>query len=385
MNEASREPTELGEILLKRLDELSMSQAELARRTRLAKNTIKNSIYGHHEPHRKTVEILAEALDLPVEVLSRAGKAAGAASESFWNWLARFDNPALWISAAGAALIGALLYLDTPAPSPSSRVQWVQFGVIFLLLASLLLLRRRRTDSDVYQRASQSFQAAVLSARDFRRYWAWVWTSWLALYFILALASQLALAPGCDPVAGKARWTLFVLNTVQNGGTAFFFLCYQVLARRTVEDDLSRRRLPVVRIGLALTVLALGELSAIFLDSSFQQWFGWLSGFGQGTALALLVGRLDSRYVEAPAAVIASLYFYAAIQGAWPVLSCEYGLMLVFFALVLKCFFFLLVAWLFESDVILFYLTRMRKLDQDVRIDRSYFLKLYHQGAVEKL
>lgn len=384
MNEASREPTELGEILLKRLDELSMSQAELARRTRLAKNTIKNSIYGHHEPHRKTVEILAEALEFPVEVLSRAGKAAGAASESFWNWLARLDNPALWISGAGAALIGALLYLDGPVPSPSPRVQWVQFGVILLLLV-LLLAKRHRTDPDVYQKASQSLKAAVVSARDFRRYWAWVWTSWLALYFILAFASRLALVPGCDPVVGKTRWTLFILNTVQNGGTAFFFLCYQVLARRTVEDDLSRRTLPVARIGLALSLLALGELSAIFFDSGFQQWFGWLSGFGQGTALALLVGRLDSRYVEAPSAVIALLYFYAAIQGAWPVLSCEYGWMLVFFALVLKCFFFLLVSWLFESDVILFYLTRMRKLDQDVRHDRSYFLQLYRQGAVEKL
>ena len=384
MTNASREPTELGEVLLRRLGELSMSQAELARRTRLAKNTIQNAIYGRHEPHRKTIEILTGALDLPVEVLARAGKAAATAAESFGRWLLHRGNPALWITAGGSLLIGGLLFTELPAESPSPGVWWVQFAVILLLL-TLLLRHRDRMTPDVQERASGGLRAASTAARDFRRSWIGLWLSWLTLYLSLALASGFDLAPGCEEALGVERWVGLWLNTVQNGGTLCLFLCYQVLAQRTVEDDLSRRSPPWMPLGLALLLPFLGELAALQLAPTYTTWFGWLSGFGQGTALALLVGRLDSKYVEAPPGLIALLYFYAAIQGAWPVLSCELGLLLVFFALVLKGLLFLLVAWLFESDILLFYLTRMRMLDSEVRRDRSYFLRLYREGAVEKL
>ncbi len=68
-------------------------------------------------------------------------------------------------------------------------------------------------------------------------------------------------------------------------------------------------------------------------------------------ALALLVSRFDSKYVDPPAVTVGLLYFYAVIQGAWPVFRYEDDLMLVltFVALVLKCLLFLFVSWLFES------------------------------------
>ena len=72
-----RRATPTGEKILERMTELSLSIAEIERRTPLTKNTISNAIYGPRQPQAKTIEILAEALELPIEALTRPGTRAG--------------------------------------------------------------------------------------------------------------------------------------------------------------------------------------------------------------------------------------------------------------------------------------------------------------------
>ncbi len=52
----------------------------------------------------------------------------------------------------------------------------------------------------------------------------------------------------------------------------------------------------------------------------------------------------------------------------------ELMLILTFGALVLKCLLFLLLWWLFDSRIVVYYLARLRRLGADVAEDRREFL-----------
>ncbi len=373
-----------------------MSSAEVERRIPLTKNTISNAIYGPRSPQRKTIEILARVLDLKVETLTRIPEISGASAEqtlagrtSFGSWLFRWHNQLLWISVLGSLVTAYFLSQGLGGKPISPAVQGTQFVVILLLLA---LLPRHWMAPELYQSASHRLKVASKATRDFRRYWGLAWMFWVFLYFTMTVATWLGFLPlptDATPVGTDARWTWLLLNLCQNSGTVLLFRCYEVVARPTIKDDLSRKQVLPTEAWFAVVALAtIAEGIVLWiLPWDDQQWFGWLSGFGQGMALALLVGRFDSKYVDPPAITVGLLYFYAVIQGAWPVFRYEDDLMLVltFMALVLKCLLFLFVSWLFDSHVILFYLGRMRELDQDVRRDRAKFLAHYEAGDVERL
>ncbi|MFQ5349039.1 MAG: helix-turn-helix domain-containing protein [Thermoanaerobaculia bacterium] len=368
-----RRPTPQGRVILDRLEELSLSIAEIERRTHLTKNTIANAIYGPRRPQAKTIELLAGALELPIAELTRPARSFRRPGRvgSFGGWLWRRDNVGLWIGLAGAALTAVFLFQSLGTGEISAAVQVTHFGVAPMLAE----------DHDPELRLA--WQATI----DLRRYWGGAWMFWLFLYLVLVVTTSAGLMPVPGALPGEGtRWALVVLNLLQNGTTVLLLLCYEVVARPTLADDLSRRQLLPTEAWLAFVLLLSlveGATVALALPWAAQQWFGWLSGFGQGTALALLVGRLDSKYIEAPTPVIASLYLYAAIQGAWPVFRWHYELMLIltFAALVLKCLLFLLLAWLFESRIVTYYLARLRQLGAGVDEDRREFMRRLPTGG----
>ncbi|MCG8459455.1 MAG: helix-turn-helix transcriptional regulator [Holophagales bacterium] len=401
MASPSRPPTPAGEVILERLESLSWSIAELERRTALTKNTISNAVYGPRQPQRKTLELLSAALDLPPESLTRAegGASSEAVSqaedgattaaetgsggraeprwERFGDWLFRRANASLWIVVLGAGLTAWLLLRDLAGDFPSPWVPGVHFLVILVLL---LRLPRADVGPRLEEGAPAGLRIALTAAADLRRHWGRAWFFWLVLYLLLTVGAFLDPAiggPG-EPTAG-GRWLTVAFNLAQNGTTVMLFLAYEVVARPTVEADLSRKQVLPPEAWLALAVLpTVLEAGVLLLGHAWpvQQSFGWLSGFAQGTALALLAGRLDSKYIGPPALLVASLYVYAAIQGAWPVFQARPELMLVltFLALVLKGLLFLFVEWLFQSRILLYYLERLRVLDEDVRRGRREFL-----------
>ncbi|MDA8016782.1 MAG: helix-turn-helix domain-containing protein [Thermoanaerobaculia bacterium] len=371
------QPTPVGEVILERLETMSLSMAEIERRSGLSKNTIANAIYGPRTPQRKTIEILAETLELPVEALTRPRRVSEVRFETFSEWLFRVDNPSLWIALGGTILTAVLGWLSLGTGSVSPAIHTVHFLVILALVTRLPRAIDRR---GIYAEPSRRLRFALAAAADLRRYWGLAWTSWLFLYLGLAAAALLAVLPTAQaPVSPEARWLVIGLNLTQNAGTVMLFLAYEVVSRPTLEDDFSRRQLLPLEAWLCFALLLTTFESASLLAGlgwSVQQWFGWIGGFAQGTALALLVGRLDSRYIDSSPPVIACLYVYACIQGAWPVLQWNEQLMLAltFLALVLKCLLFLFFAWLFESRVVFFFLERLRKIDEGAREERRRFL-----------
>lgn len=384
MDARKRTPTPQGGVVLQRMEELSLSIAEVERRTPLTKNTILNAIYGPRRPHRKTIELLAEVLELPIGHLTRPSLAPSAEARfvTFASWLLRPTNSALWISVLGALLTGGLLWNQLGSPTASPAVTAVHCAVILVLLTRL---PRSAVEPGIHKDATPELRFGLAAAGDLRRYWGAAWTFWFFLYLGLLLASIVGWMPSEGTASAGVRWSAVGLNFLQNGTTVFLLLAYEVVTRPTVAADLSRKQLLPTEAWLAFALLAsLLEAGTVGLGVSWsvQQWFGWGSGFAQGTALALLVGRLESRYIAPPTVVVALLYFYAAIQGAWPVFQTHETLMisLTFAALVLKCLLFLFIAWLFESRLLLFYLTRIRELADDVDASRLEFLRRV-QGA----
>ncbi|MEM8931590.1 MAG: helix-turn-helix transcriptional regulator [Acidobacteriota bacterium] len=388
MPSPSKQPTATGRVILDRLAEQSWSIAEIERRTPLTKNTISNAIYGPRQPQRKTIEILAGALDLPIEALTRPEPpdsmppshetpAPVARFEHFGEWLFRRANASLWIALGGTAITVWLLFRGLDDDHVSPWVPGVHFAVILVLLARL---PRAWVGPRLLDDAPIGRRIALTAAADLRRYWGAVWLFWLVLYGFLTVGSMFGWMAGSDAVASPTgRWLTVALDLAQNGATVMLFLAYEVVARPTVAADLSRKQVLPLEAWLTFAFLPpLLEAGLVLLDQPWavQQGFGWFSGFAQGTALALLVGRLDSKTIGPPTWVIASLYVYAAIQGAWPVFQTHPALMsvLTVLALALKCLLFLFVEWLFASRVLLYYLERLRVLDDEVRRSRREFL-----------
>ena len=396
-------PTPTGRVILERLEALSLSIAEIERRTPLTKNTISNAIYGPRQPQRKTIELLAEALELPIEALTRPdtrpdarpdakpnatqteaeaeadSDAPAPRFESFSPWLWRTGNASLWIVLAGLATMVIVL---AGGFSGNSSALWVTgvHGAVILLLTTRL--PRAEVGPRLLEKAPRGLRIAVTAAGDVRRYWGLVWIFWLVLYGLLTASAVFGwnvFDRYGEPMTDTQRWLTILLHLTQNAATLMIFLAYEVMARPTVEVDLSRKQMLPLEAWLAFALLpSVLETGVLLLGQPWavQQGFGWFSGFAQGTALALLAGRLDSKYIGAPTAIIASLYVYAAIQGAWPALLGQDGLMvpLTLLALALKCLLFLLMEWLFESRILLYYLERLRVLDEDVRQSRRSFL-----------
>ena len=205
-----REPTELGRVILKRLDEVGWSLAELERNTKppLSKNTIRHAVYGPNSPQRKTIEILARALDLPVQDLLESSEPP----PRYWrfgDWLFRKENRYAWICAGGTAITGILLFLQSLGiwSLPKASVHATQ-AVVILILAAMLPRHRPASQALSPFREDERGKIAIASraSLDFRSLWFWAWVSWGLLYAAFAVCSfrgWLSEEPGSVPAA---RW-----------------------------------------------------------------------------------------------------------------------------------------------------------------------------------
>ncbi|HZD13497.1 MAG TPA: hypothetical protein VE177_08285 [Candidatus Binatus sp.] len=305
---------------------------------------------------------------------------------SFWRWALRLRNKFTWISSVGW-LVTAGGYVYNLIKKNSDLLLGLDISTLALALQTLIIflllcfLPRHWVPHDRYERFSPKLKLAKKAANDFRDYWGYAWLTWGLLYITLTLGvySGISTGPG-----GTMQWNL-LLNFFQNCTTVLLLMCYEIIARPTLREDFTRIQLlpKEAWVGLVLLLAVIeGLLIPIDAMSSYIVVFQWISGFAQGFALALLVGRFESKYIEPPLLIVVLLYLYAIIQGAWPAMK-EHAMLLLILtllALALKCLLFLVVSWLLESGVIVFYLSRIRRLDEIVRQDRETFLHAYWEG-----
>jgi hypothetical protein len=101
------------------------------------------------------------------------------------------------------------------------------------------------------------------------------------------------------------------------------------------------------------------------------------SGLLACVAFALLVGRFDSKFIDASPGLLVLLYCYAAIQPLWILAAVNGGgsssgtfaLLLYVSAMVFKALFYPFLRWLMQSGRLLFYFGRVRDLYESVHVD----------------
>lgn len=101
-----------------------------------------------------------------------------------------------------------------------------------------------------------------------------------------------------------------------------------------------------------------------FVIELFLNFSGIVVGIFGAIAMALWVGRLDSKYLMTPFLGIISLYFYAVLQVMWFVhhFDDEKILIITGFAMFLKVVVYLICSWLVESGKLLYFFEEMRLL-----------------------
>jgi hypothetical protein len=234
---------------------------------------------------------------------------------------------------------------------------------------------------------------ASAAVRQLCKHWWWFWTSFIALYLVFFLQAMMKWdLQWILPTAGAApipAWSV-ARNFLNNISTFLLVVCYAILNNVVVATDVdvlnenyTPLRLPLLRvIGLlSVVVFTVSELLYHSYGQSLAMYdrhlFSWVSGFIGGVALALLVGRLQSKYLAPSMALVAALYAYAVIQGAMGAFEIRplLQISLLTFAFGLKCLLFMFVAWMLESGVLLFYIDELRNVTKDRETKMKEFFR----------
>jgi uncharacterized membrane protein YvlD (DUF360 family) len=103
-------------------------------------------------------------------------------------------------------------------------------------------------------------------------------------------------------------------------------------------------------------------------------------GTVSGVGLALLTGRFESRYINAPRFVLAALYVYAVSQSLYGfydvrIANTESDLRpyISLLLLPLKLLLFAFVSWLMTNGILLFYLTQVPDMDAKIKGEWEQF------------
>jgi hypothetical protein len=259
----------------------------------------------------------------------------------------------------------------------------VVVNTVAIIIVAFFILRVPTVDEQRLGRASKA-------VRQLHMWWRCAWACWAVFYLALALkiAAEIVGAspappplPTLPPSPGFLLWNAawaVGLDLIDNTQTAFLVCCFYVLARPTVAstgpqpeatNPFSLLFIAVVLLTAVEVVICLGTSP----DSPARLAPTLLAGLCSGTAIALITGRLDSKFIGLPYVVVTLLYAYAAMQVAdvsqvsW-VKTALYAL-----AVPAKLAMFVVFYWLFHSGRGLYYLYSMTEVSLKLASSWSVF------------
>ncbi|MBV9928559.1 MAG: serine/threonine protein kinase [Acidobacteria bacterium] len=259
-------------------------------------------------------------------------------------------------------------------------------------------LKPHITNSTGYQKVDD-WEKARNSAEDalkhYREWFVWLLAAWFFLY-LCASASLFDFGERNYIVA-----TVFTLGN--NLNTLCIWRCFDILnepitvghktqGRKGVTITGGRRRpqwfIPVAFgmliwfvIELVLTSHPAPHTETIHLISKV------ISGIAGGVAMALFVGRFQSKFLNSPPWLVLILFLYTVIQalfifyGGKSLQEQVAAALVMNAALGLKCLLILYMFWLFQSGRLLFYLVRVRRASEQVDEEWKNFREVLGQGA----
>jgi hypothetical protein len=230
---------------------------------------------------------------------------------------------------------------------------------------------------------------------SFRLDWIVLWIAMFCFYAVLSLRAAARVFPGAVTIVTSAmdRYWFFIQNLVMNFSAAYFLFCYLNLAEPSGPHEHD------MQLGPSIRLLAIKEkrryIWLLFVAFTFANMlctlglsayhgarvaFMIICGLASGLGLALLTGRFESRYINAPRFVLAALYIYAvdqALYGFYDVRSSaiegELRPYISLTLLPLKLILFAFVSWLMKNGGLLFYLTKVPDMDARIKDEWEEF------------
>jgi hypothetical protein len=322
-------------------------------------------------------------------VMDAMGIGTRPATADFNRWLRNlYRRAAIIVPAVCAAvswLFGAYTVASRSVDGHGFRIALFAFQMLVCMVL-LFLIPKPRTDQSISRRAAAATE-------QFIEAWEKLWLCWVLLYLVFCARETCAVVA---PSAAESPFWSCGLNLANNLQTMVLVMVYLVISKSTVDTNRSNSKLPWTR-GIALLALAsvlhlLATVAAVYVPATSTlrpivdfavKCIPWASAIASGLAMALVVGRLDSKFADPPTWAVTLLYLYALIQVLWerfgqdPVVET----VVISAALMLKCLLFLIVAWMLQSGVLFFYLDRLAYLITNVESERTEYLrKLWRPG-----
>ena len=316
-------------------------------------------------------------------VMDALGIGTRPAIADFNRWLRNLYRRAAIIVPAGFAavswLFGAYTVASRSVDGHGLRIALFAFQMLVCMVL-LFLIPKPRADQNISRRAAAATE-------QFIEAWERLWLCWVLLYLVFCAKETCAIIA---PAAATSPYWSCGLNLANNLQTMVLVMVYLVIAKSTVDPNRTTSRLPWNR-GIALLAFAtalhlLATVAAVYVPvaSALRAIIDfavicipWASAIASGLAMALVVGRLDSKFANPPTWAVTLLYLYALIQVLWerfgqdPVVE----IVVISAALMLKCLLFLVVAWMLQSGVLFFYLDRLAYLITNVENERTDYLQ----------
>lgn len=318
----------------------------------------------------------------------------------FWKWLKK-EGRFVWLLASVVPLLGFSSKEIIPSVNrfisthDGAFDMAVQLLHAFIVLIVIVMIPRYSifTNVEVYPQASERLAS-------FRLDWIVLWIGIFCFYAVLSLKAASRVFPG--PVMNSAsaidRYWFFVQNLVMNFSATYFLFCYLNLAEPSGPHEHDMQLAPNIRllainekrryIWLLFVTLTFANMLCTLGLSAYhgaRVTFMIICGVASGVGLALLTGRFESRYINAPRFVLAALYVYAVNQslyGFYDVrISGTEGELRPYISLLLlplKLILFAFVSWLMKNGGLLFYLTQVPDMDIKIKDEWEQFRTKAH-------
>ncbi|MCA1568575.1 MAG: hypothetical protein LC803_23600 [Acidobacteria bacterium] len=366
--------------------------------------------------YHKLDKLIADKINLEFE--RRAGELKRpdpllAIPDRFANWFRNLTLKAktfysVILTIPGLTFIGGLMLkaLSPALPDSLFSIEEILLGVLFLQLLIVFVLYwiipkpktqithtigeiGKQTEIET-ERVKSDFQPiryrrANKIAVKFYRIWKFAWLSWAILYFAWGCIALLAVIPAepslifnVPTVQRLLEICAPITNFFNNLTTVFLILCFRELAFPTEPEESSLGH-PFFILLTIIGFAAVLEFISVNIEPlrSIAVVLGWGGSFAAGVVIALLIGRLESKLIDPPLILIVMLYLYAVMQATIVLFPGDLELMITLTsaALIFKVILFLLIYWLLDSKVLIFYLAEIGVRHETIELKRKAFVK----------
>lgn len=157
--------------------------------------------------------------------------------------------------------------------------------------------RKEKVDSEDWVHYKRSVNKV---AKQFAWFWFLGWLTWCCHYAFLLVVSL-------KPAHASPAWS----NLFNNLNSLMFVFLFMTLTVSTAKYG------AIFWFKLSFIVVGLFLIERLFFDQVGVLWFTVLSGLFASTALAAFIGSIDSKFINIPIKLVATLYLYAALQSLY--------------------------------------------------------------------